>query len=63
MTPNPVQVTQHNRYGKVVYKPHCPMSQLIADIKGSKEITLADIATLKRHRYTVEVHTEPPKPL
>jgi hypothetical protein len=61
--PKICKVTQHSRYGLVVYKPACLMTEIVAAVKGAKEITLADINTLKRHGYTVEVHTEPPKSL
>jgi hypothetical protein len=59
----PLQVTRRDIYGRAAYYPACDMTRLAAALAGTKTLSDAAIATLKRAGYTLQVVTDGPQTL
>jgi hypothetical protein len=53
-----ITVSIANQYGNEVIRPICEQAKLLADLAGTKTLTRAAIATIKRLGYQIEVKQE-----
>ena len=57
------QVRIKHQYGQEVVQPACEISREFADIAGTKLLTPATIASMKKLGYTIEVEQTLPRVL